>query len=119
MEQDDNNMNDTLRRIRRMLDERGWSLYQLAKEAGMPKSTLTNMFARNTQPTMYNIEKICEAFGVPVGYFFESEPTIVPDAFVLNTEEQHFLEVFRSLPNQKRTLLNIYMSGLAGIQVNS
>ena len=35
---------DTHARLRRLLDERGWTAYRLAKESGLSESTLANIF---------------------------------------------------------------------------
>ena len=61
---------DALQRLRRLLDERGWSVYRLAKNCGLSVSTLANVFKRNTVPTITTLERICEGFGITLSQFF-------------------------------------------------
>ena len=53
------------------MKERGWSRYQLAKECGMSLSTISNMFKRNTMPTVTTIEIIAGVFGLTLSQFFD------------------------------------------------
>lgn len=62
---------DVLSRIDKLLIDRGWSRYQLAKECGMSLSTISNMYKRNTTPTITTIEVIANAFGLTLSQFFE------------------------------------------------
>ena len=39
---------DTHKRLRQLLNERGWTEYRLSKECGLSESTLANIFRRNT-----------------------------------------------------------------------
>lgn len=45
-------MNDVLERIKKILDEKGWTLYKLSKETGIPYSSLNSLFNKNNQPTI-------------------------------------------------------------------
>ena len=67
---------DCLERIRYLLKERGWCVYRLAQEAGVPQSTLANLFLRNNMPTIPTLERICQALGITLGEFFAEEPTL-------------------------------------------
>ena len=66
----------TLDKIRRIMEERGWTEYRLAKETGLSQSTLSNMFNRNTMPTLPTLENICTAFGVTMSQFFTDGNTV-------------------------------------------
>lgn len=61
---------DALQRLNRLLDERGWSVYRLAKNCGLSESTLANVFKRNTVPTITTLERICDGFGITMSQFF-------------------------------------------------
>ena len=61
---------DTIERIKRLLNERGWTPYRLAKEAGLPDATIGNIFRRNTMPTLPTLEAVCNAFGITLSQFF-------------------------------------------------
>lgn len=61
---------DTIARIKALLNERGWTPYRLAKEAGLPDATIGNIFRRNTMPTLPTLEAVCNAFGITLSQFF-------------------------------------------------
>lgn len=61
---------DTLERLRRLLDERDWTEYRLARESGLSDSTIKNIYKRNTQPTIETLEAICRGFGITLSQFF-------------------------------------------------
>ncbi len=61
---------DTHERLRKLLNERGWSEYRLSKECGLSESTLANIFRRNTLPSISTLEAICKGFGITVSQFF-------------------------------------------------
>ena len=52
------------------MNERGWSVYRLAKNCGLSESTLANVFKRNTVPTITTLERICDGFGITLSQFF-------------------------------------------------
>lgn len=64
------NDKDLIVRISELLDERGWSKYQLAKEADVSQSTISSMMKRGNNPTVSTIESCCAAFGISVAEFF-------------------------------------------------
>lgn len=95
---------DIQKRIRQLMDERGWTEYRLAKSADLSHSTVTNMFNRNNAPTFPTLEAVCQAFGITLAQFFSegNEP-------VQLTEEQRTLFSIWSTLNedQKKALLQL------------
>lgn len=91
---------DTHARLKELMKERGWTEYRLAKECGLSQSTISNLFSRNTLPSIATLEIICNSFGITLSQFF-SEGT-----FVELTEEQ--LTFFRRWialkPEQKQLI---------------
>ncbi|MCB6477564.1 helix-turn-helix domain-containing protein [Emergencia timonensis] len=67
---------DTNKRIREMMDERGWSDYKLAQYAGLSQSTISNLFSRSNEPTISTLRYICDAFGVTLAQFFSEGPAV-------------------------------------------
>ena len=61
---------DINERIRKLLDEHGWTPYRLAKESGLSDATVGNLFRRNTVPSMATLEAICNGFGITLAQFF-------------------------------------------------
>lgn len=70
---------DALKRINELMEDRGWTAYRLGKEAGLPSSTINNMFKRHNMPTISTLEAICNAFNITVARFFidTDEPGIL------------------------------------------
>ena len=95
---------DCLERIRTLLEERGWSVYRLAQEAGVPQSTLANLFLRNNMPTVPTLERICQALGITMAEFFSQQPTLPPEEELT----AQLLEEWAALsPAQKRLVLEL------------
>ena len=65
-----------LNRIQELLKERNWSMYTLSQRAGIPQSTLSNLFLRCNSPTIPTLERICGAFGITLEEFFHEESEI-------------------------------------------
>ena len=61
---------DAKKRIRQLMEERGWTEYRLAQESGLSQSTISNMFNRNIAPTLPTLEAVCRAFGDNAGAIF-------------------------------------------------
>ena len=62
---------DVKGRLQQLMDERGWTIYRLAKEAGIPWSTVRNMFKRDTEPSIATLECICKGLGITLPQFFD------------------------------------------------
>ena len=61
---------NTNERILQLLKERNWTEYRLAKESGLSQSTISNLFKRNTTPSIPTLEAICNGFGITLSQFF-------------------------------------------------
>jgi transcriptional regulator with XRE-family HTH domain len=93
---------DILSRIKILRDERGWSNYKLAKEAGISENSLNNLFRRNNMPTIPTLESICKGFGITLSQFFAQggEPVELSEA------QREMLTAWDALTDeQKLTLL--------------
>lgn len=64
---------DTNERLSQLLKERGWTYYRLSKNSGLSESTITNIFKRNTIPSIPTLELICKGFGITLSQFFADE----------------------------------------------
>jgi len=108
-------MNETLIRIKELLQNHHWTLYRLSKESGIPYSSLYSMFNKNTQPTMSTLEKICAAFQIDMTDFFsnlsgfplknmytEEELKIIKEYRKLNKKEQQLVVDFITLLQKQR-----------------
>lgn len=89
---------DILKRITELRQERNWSVYKLAEEAGLTQSTLANMFSRKTLPSFSTLQQICSAFNISLSEFFS-------DSKELNNEELELLGNFRELNSKNKKMV--------------
>lgn len=99
--------NFCIRRIRELMEQNDFNTYRLARKSGVSLSTLTSMFAKNTDPRVQTIEKICAACGISMGQFFERT------SHDLTPEQEQLLEVFNSLSPQDKGHLFSYLNYLS------
>lgn len=67
---------DVIKKIDKIMKDRGWSAYRLSKESGVSEATVGNMFRRNTVPTIPTLEAICNGFGITLSQFFAEQETV-------------------------------------------
>ena len=90
-------------RLRKLLAERGWTEYRLAKEAKLSESTIMNIFRRNATPSIPTLEAICTGFGITVSQFFAEDEMVE-----LNPELKALFDGWVFLtPHQKSAVLNV------------
>ena len=63
-------MFDVWDRITELRNSRGWTNYRIAKEAGIPQSTLQTWLAKEMAPPIEAVEKICDVFDITLSEFF-------------------------------------------------
>ncbi|MBE7089431.1 MAG: helix-turn-helix domain-containing protein [Clostridiales bacterium] len=94
---------DILKRIEELRLTRGWSIYKLTSEAGLTQSTLSNMYSRNTLPSITTLENICRAFDITLSQFFATT-----DEQKISDEEHVLLQRFRLLnKNEQSAVLTL------------
>ncbi len=95
---------DILQRLRDLMVERGWSEYRLTKEAGISQSTISNVFKRNTAPTLPTLEALCHAFGITMAQLFSEDG----DPVVLTNRQRRILAQWSTLTEvQQESLLDL------------
>ena len=61
-------------RVNQMCEEKSYSLYNLAYKSSVPMTTLTHMLdGSSTNPSLYNIVKICDGLDMTLAEFFDTE----------------------------------------------
>ena len=100
---------NVLRKINKIRLERGWSVYRLSVESGISQSTLTNMFNRETLPSITTLECLCNAFGITMSEFFAQ--TI--DNPTSEQEEKELLRLFGKMTDAEKRSLLVLLKGLA------
>ncbi len=98
--------NTTYRKIKKLLSKNGWSLYRLAKESGVPYSTLSNIVHRHSNPSITTLEKICDAFCIsPNDLIAGTEKTCEIGCSI---QERKLIKNFRALSDKdKNTVLQM------------
>ena len=69
---------DVKARLQQLMDDRGWTIYRVAKEADIPWSTVRNMFKRNTEPSISTLECFCKGMGMTLPQFFDVDNDMGP-----------------------------------------
>ena len=94
-------MTDVIKRLELLMKQRGWTAYRLAKETGLIASTISNIFRRNTIPSIPTLETICEAFGITLAQFFAEDWNMVE----LTPEQKALFDRWVNLTPQQKELL--------------
>jgi len=94
-------MKDILDEIDRLRLERGWTEYELAKNSGVPQSTISTWYRRRQVPTIDNLSKICAAFGITLSSFLAEGD----DAVILTPEQKELLDHWAALSPKLREIV--------------
>ena len=92
---------NVIEKLNRLRIERGWSVNNLAMEAGLTQSTLGSMLSRNTPPKIETLQCLCEALGITMAQFFLEDEQVE----ILSESERELLIAFRKLPETKKKAL--------------
>ncbi len=93
-------MKDILNEISQLRMKRNWSEYELAKNAGIPQSTISTWYRKKQIPSIPSLEKVCQGFGITLSQFFAEDD----EAVFLTAEEREVLENWGSLTAKQRAL---------------
>ena len=88
---------DILDKIEKLRIARGWSIYKLAEKCDITPSTLANMFARGTLPSLTTLIAICNGCDITLAEFFSDK---VEDATF--QEEKELLKNYRKLSDKNK-----------------
>lgn len=99
---------DVMGRIKELCAARSWTYYRLAKESGIPYSSLSTMLHKTYTPTVPSLLKICDGFGITLAQFFSEEDESVK----LTKGQKECLAQWDLLDQQSRELALAYMKGL-------
>jgi Predicted transcriptional regulators len=92
---------NVLKRIKELMNMKGWSEYRLAKEAELPQSTISHLFKRNNAPSYPTIDAICRAFGITLSHFFAEDG----DSMSLSSEQHELLLLYGALTDEQKELI--------------
>lgn len=83
-------------------------MYKLAEESGLTQSTITNMFARGTIPSIATLSRICDAFKISLSDFFCEEDKVR----YLSKSESVLIRNFRMLNQNEKQAVNVMIKSL-------
>lgn len=98
---------DVKERLQQLMNERGWTIYRLAKESDIPWSTLRNMFKRNTEPSIATLESLCRGMGITLPQFFDEE-----NQMGLTSEQHRLLAQWGRLNEQDKRIVSELLDSL-------
>ena len=99
---------DVIQHITELCRKRNWSYYRLAKESGIPYSTINNMIHRTNIPSIPTLQKICSGFGITLADFFSDDSML----FQLNDQQRELLALYSELTSEEKRLATAYIFGL-------
>ena len=67
---------DVKERLIQLQQQRGWTDYKIAKEAGLSSNTVSNIYRRNNVPSLPTLEALCKAFGITMAQFFAEDDLV-------------------------------------------
>lgn len=97
---------DIMQHIKEFCSQRNWTIYKLAKESGVPYSSLNMMLKKEQLPSMKNIIKICQGFDITLSEFFSGIEIPADD-------KTEFIRLWSILDKDSKKLTMTYMHGLA------
>ena len=98
---------DVKQRLKSIMDERGWTMYRLAKESGVAWTTIRNMYARNTEPSIQTLEALCAGMGITLPQFFDEDNTMG-----ISPEQSSLLQRWSRLHEKDRCLVSELVDSL-------
>lgn len=101
--------NEVLQRIDELCEKRSWTHYALSKYSNVPYSSISNMYRRNTYPSLPVLFKLCDGLQIHTSDFFR-DPARTD--YLLTRQESVFIELFRSLEFRNQELVLAYLQGL-------
>ena len=102
-------MKDVLQEITKMRLERGWSEYELAKNAGLSQSTISTWYRKGQVPTIKTLEKVCRGFGITLSQFLAEGD----NGFFLTQAQKEMLEHWSVLNPKQRELVTELLKNMA------
>ena len=98
---------DVKDRLKALMDERGWTMYRLAKESDIAWTTIRNMYVRNTEPSIQTLESLCRGMGMTLVQFFDED-----NEMGLSAEQIRLLQQWSRLQDKDKHLVQELVDSL-------
>ena len=89
------------------MNERSWTIYRLAKESNVAWTTIRNMFARDTEPSITTLESLCKGMGITLVQFFDED-----NSMGLSSEQVLLLKEWSRLREKDKRLIQEMIDSL-------
>lgn len=99
---------DVKKRIQELLDQRGWSMYRLSKEADTPWSTIRNVLKKDTEPMISTVEILCKGFGISLSQFFDVENNAG-----LSEDQRRLIDMWSALDEKDRNAVLVLLESMS------
>lgn len=87
--------------------EKGWTIYELAKKAGVAPTTIYNWRDRQSSPTLSLLDAVCSAFEITVIDFLLNEDELMS----LTEEQKEVMRLWNTLSSEKKkSIINLMKS---------
>ncbi len=87
--------------------KKGWTIYELAKKAGVAPTTIYNWRDRLSSPTLSLLDAVCSAFEITVIDFLMGEDELT----ALTEEQKEVMRLWNGLKSeQKKSIINLMKS---------
>lgn len=101
---------DEVKKIRTMMEERGWTQKQLAEKANLPYSTINSMFRKDTSLSIATLKAIVNAFSLSMSDFYAEEETVAGNTFT--ERECGHIQKMAQLPANISSLIFLLVENL-------
>lgn len=101
--------NYILQKLQRILAERNWTYYKLAKESNMPLSTVRNIFHTPYNPSISTLSQICDGLGITLAQFFSEKGSYTD----LSSEQIELLKLYDLLTIRQKEMVRSYAKGIS------
>ncbi len=91
---------DVRERLIQLQQQRGWTDYRIAKEAGLSSNTVSNIYRRYNVPSIPTLEALCKAFGITMAQFFAED-----DLVELTPEVRELVEKWSALTDDQKSAI--------------
>lgn len=91
--------------IKELCRQRNWTYYRLAKESGIPYSSISTMLNKQHIPSMRNLIKICDGLNITLSQFFASIDNET-------SEQDKLLSMWDKLTLNEKYYVTLYIHGL-------
>lgn len=103
---------DIIPRIQALCMKRSWTFYRLAKESGIPYSTLCTMLHKANAPSIPTLIRICNGFGITLAEFFDTGSEVT----YYTPEQKELMDQWALLNRENQSAVQKYIRYLLSQQ---